>query len=65
MIRKEESNPSSQPIPLELPPHPQQKISKRIINQLPPQLPESQQELPQCVAAKSLILVPPKLVYTL
>lgn len=69
MIMKEESHPSShpQPIPLlELPPHPpQQKSNNKIIIQLLPNPFDSLQEPPQCVAAKSLMLVPPKLVYTL
>lgn len=67
MIMKEESQPSSHPHPippLELPLL-QQKSNIRIIIQLPPNPFDSQQEPPQCVAAKSLILVPPKLVYTL
>lgn len=66
---KEESHPSSHPQPkppLELPLLPQpQNSNKRIIIQLPPHPFESQQEPPQCVAAKSLMLVPPKLVYNL
>lgn len=64
---KEESHPSSHPQPnplLELPLL-QQKSNNRIIIQLPPNPFESQQEPPQCVAAKSLMLVPPKLFYTL